>query len=100
MKPAPMLLMTGTVCDCVGARPVKNIRDRPHSLYFYIFHSKVWRVNRETGVPIRSEDSPKLMTLGTEAMMRLCEEAGDAERLCRDVSVLTGGSGPLPDTCS
>lgn len=40
------------------------------------------------------------MRLGTEAMMRLCEEAGVAERLCRDVRVLTGGSGPLPDTCS
>lgn len=31
---------------------------------------------------MRSEDSPRLMTLGSEAMMRLCEEAGEADRLC------------------
>lgn len=49
---------------------------------------------------MRSEDSPRLMTLGTEAMMRLCEEAGEAHRLCRDVRVLTGGRGPLLDTCN
>lgn len=47
---------------------------------------------------MRSEDSPRLMTLGSEAMMRLCEEAGEADRLCSDVRVLTGGSGPPLDT--
>lgn len=46
---------------------------------------------------MRSEDSPRLMTLGSEAMMRLCEEAGEADRLCREVRVLTGGSGPPLD---
>lgn len=49
---------------------------------------------------MRSEDSPKLMTLGSEAMMRPCEEAGEADRLCREVRVLTGGSGPPLDTYS
>lgn len=38
------------------------------------------------------------MTPGSEAMMRLWEDAGEADRLCRDVSVLTGGSGPPLDT--
>lgn len=46
---------------------------------------------------MRREDSPRLMTLGTEAMMRLWEDAGEAERLCREVRVLTGGSGPPLD---
>lgn len=47
---------------------------------------------------MRSEDSPRLITPGSEAMMRLCVEAGEADRLCRDVRVLTGGSGPPLDT--
>lgn len=47
---------------------------------------------------MRSEDSPRLMTPGSEAMMRLCEDAGEADRLCRDVRVLTGGRGPPLDT--
>lgn len=47
---------------------------------------------------MRSEDSPRLMTPGSEAMMRLWEDAGEADRLCRDVRVLTGGSGPPLDT--
>lgn len=47
---------------------------------------------------MRSEDSPRLMTPGSDAMMRLCVEAGEADRLCSDVRVLTGGSGPPPDT--
>jgi len=49
---------------------------------------------------MRREDSPRLMTPGTEAMMRLCEDAGEADRLCREVRVLTGGSGQLLDTCN
>lgn len=49
-------------------------------------------------LPMRSEDSPRLMTLGREAMMRPWEEAGDADRLCSEVRVLTGGSGPPLDT--
>lgn len=49
-------------------------------------------------LPMRSEDSPRLMTLGKDAMMRLGEDAGEADRLCSDVRVLTGGSGPPPDT--
>ncbi|CAG5920509.1 unnamed protein product [Menidia menidia] len=49
---------------------------------------------------MRREDSPRLMTPGTEAMIRLCEDAGEADRLCREVRVLTGGSGPLLDTCN
>lgn len=48
---------------------------------------------------MRSEDSPRLITPGREAMMRLCVEAGEADRLCRDVRVLTGGSGPPLETC-
>ncbi len=48
-------------------------------------------------LPMSSEDSPRLMTLGSDAMMRLCEEAGEADRLCSDVRVLTGGSGPPLD---
>lgn len=51
----------------------------------------------EAELPMRSEDSPRLMTLGSEAMMRLCEEAGEADRLCREVRVLTGGSRPPLD---
>lgn len=50
------------------------------------------------GLPMRSEDSPRLMTPGSDAMMRLCVEAGEADRLCSDVRVLTGGNGPPPDT--
>lgn len=49
-------------------------------------------------LPMRSEDSPRLMTLGRDAMMRLGEDAGVAGRPCRDVRVLTGGSGPPLDT--
>lgn len=30
---------------------------------------------------MRSEDSPRLITPGSEAMMRLCVEAGEADRL-------------------
>ena len=47
---------------------------------------------------MRSEDSPRLMTLGRDAMMRLGEDAGEVDRLCSDVKVLTGGSGPPLDT--
>lgn len=47
---------------------------------------------------MRSEDSPRLMMLGSEAMMRPCEDAGEADRLCSEVRVLTGGSGPPLDT--
>lgn len=53
---------------------------------------------QEVVLPMRSEDSPRLMTLGSEAMMRLCEDAGEADRLCSEVRVLTGGSGPPLDT--
>lgn len=49
-------------------------------------------------LPMRSEDSPRLMTLGRDAMMRLGEDAGEVDMLCSDVRVLTGGSGPPPDT--
>lgn len=47
---------------------------------------------------MRSEDSPRLMTLGSDVMMRPCEEEEEEDRLCREVRVLTGGSGPLLDT--
>lgn len=47
---------------------------------------------------MRSEGSPRLITLGSDAMMRLGEDAGEADRLCSDVRVLTGGSGPPLDT--
>ncbi|TNN70666.1 hypothetical protein EYF80_019103 [Liparis tanakae] len=38
------------------------------------------------------------MTLGSEVMMRPCDEAGEADRLCSEVRVLTGGSEPPLDT--
>ena len=47
---------------------------------------------------MRREDSPRLMTLGREAIIRPWDGAGEADRLCSDVSVLTGGRGPLLDT--
>lgn len=47
---------------------------------------------------MRSEDSPRLITLGSDAMMRPCEVAGEVDRLCKEVRVLTGGSGPPLDT--
>lgn len=47
---------------------------------------------------MRSEDSPRLMTLGRDAMMRLGEDDGEADRLWSEVRVLTGGSGPPLDT--
>lgn len=47
---------------------------------------------------MRREDSPRLMTLGSEAMMRPWGGAGEADRLCSEVRVLTGGSGPPLDT--
>ena len=49
-------------------------------------------------LPIRREDSPRLTTLGREAMIRPWDGAGEAVRLCSDVSVLTGGRGPPLDT--
>ena len=47
---------------------------------------------------MRREDSPRLMTLGREAMIRPWDGAGAADRLCSDVSVLTGGRGPPLET--
>lgn len=47
---------------------------------------------------MRREESPRLMTLGSEAMMRLCEDDEEADKLCSEVRVLTGGSGPPLDT--
>ena len=44
------------------------------------------------------EDSPRLMTLGREAMMSPDGWPDEAERLCREVRVLTGGREPPPET--
>lgn len=65
-------------------------------MFSFLFLQRKERT-REPALPMRSEDSPRLMTLGSEAMMRLCEEAVEAERLCSEVRVLTGGSGPPLD---
>lgn len=47
---------------------------------------------------MNSGDSPRLMMLGSDAMMRPCDGAGEADRLCSEVRVLTGGSVPPLDS--
>ncbi len=49
-------------------------------------------------VPMKSEESPKLMTLGREAMISPGWAAEDPDTPCREVRVLTGGKEPPPDT--
>ena len=95
VNPPPTLLMTGTVWGCVEVKPGKQV-----TLFcdFSVYSHITQEGNGEPALPMRSEDSPRLMTPGSEAMMRLCEEAGEADRLCREVRVLTGGSGPPLDT--
>lgn len=91
VKPPPTLLMTGTVWGCVEAKPATR------AFGCFVRLRRGERSETET-LPMRSEGSPRLITLGSDAMMRLGEDAGEADRLCSDVRVLTGGSGPPLDT--
>ena len=56
------------------------------------------RVRERECVPISNDESPRLMTLGREAMMRLWWAAEELEIPCREVRVLTGGREPPPET--
>lgn len=49
-------------------------------------------------VPISNDESPRLMTLGSEAMIRLWWGVEELDTPCREVSVLTGGRAPPPET--
>lgn len=92
VKLAPTLFMT--VCGCVEARPVGQQR---HIICIYT-NAVIFEKPVETRLPISSEDSPRLITLGRDAMMSPCEDALEQDRLCREVRVLTGGSGPPLDS--
>lgn len=58
----------------------------------------VYRSLADACVPISNDESPRLMTLGSEAMMRLWWEVEELDTPCREVSVLTGGREPPTDT--
>lgn len=47
---------------------------------------------------MRSEESPRLITLGREAMISPGGAAEDPDNPCREVRVLTGGKEPPADT--